>query len=422
MNLTIPILVILFLFLFFILVTYIISLFKKQKMPMSEYETNLPYVSIIIPAYNEENNILSCLNSILKSDYELDKLQVVVVNDQSEDNTEEVVQRFMKEHRQLIDMKLVNGLHQGKSKTLNLGISSSKHDLVLTIDADIIISENTIKELVKPMFFKDVAATNSVAFIKNPSNAIEQFQRIEYFLNNLIRVSFSRVFENSIWFFGAVACYKKKILEKIGYFKKDTLTEDMDICLEMYNLDYKIITSTKAIITTKACSTLKDLFKQRMRWYYGALQALVKNKKLLHVNKSSPSVYFLFFNQFWWTFYSFIFLPIVVYQVKFWYPPLEQGFFAAFSYLFRWFSLSGPFYVLYKMPEWGLSLLNIFGVSAGIITFILSIIAIKSFKGKITLQAIISMFFYFPYTIVINLIIVFGVIKYSFSKKKYFID
>ena len=91
-----------------------------------------------------------------------------------------------------------------------------------------------------------------------------------------------------------------------------------------------------------------------------------------------------------------------------------------FSYLVRWFSFAGPVYVLYKIPEWGLSFINIFGVMSGVVTVIQIFAAMIQFKGRISILNLIAVFFYFPYTILLNLILISGVIRYSFSRKRYF--
>jgi len=108
---------------------------------------------------------------------------------------------------------------------------------------------------------------------------------------------------------------------------------------------------------------------------------------------------------------------MTAYSVYYWWP---EGALEAVSYLFRWFSLSGPVYVLYKIPDWGLNFINIFAVMSGIITFIMSIAALIMFRGKFHIKTLLALFFYFPYTIIQDAIIIAGVIKYSISKKRYF--
>jgi peptidoglycan-N-acetylglucosamine deacetylase len=412
MNFGIAFSFVLFSFISFLLITMIIYLFKKRK----KYETYTPNLSIIIPAYNEEKNIKNCIESVINSKYDEKLIEIIIVDDKSTDNTSKIVKKIINNNPN-INIKLVYGEHKGKAQALNIGVKHSKENIIMCLDADVIVEKNTIQKLISPLKKEIVGATNAVVLIKKPKKMIEHFQYIEYYMNSLIRISFANVYKNSIWFFGAIACYKKEVLDKVGGFKNDTLTEDMDICLEIYKNNYKIITVKDAQVKTDAMKNAIELKKQRMRWYYGALQALWKNKELIK-NKKSPEVLFLYINQYWWTIFSFLFFPITSYQVYYWLPTATQE---IVWYIFRWFSLSGPFYVLYMIPEWGLSTLNIFGVMSGIITFFIAITAMIIFKARIYIKTLIALFFYFPYTILLNLIIIIGVIKYSFSKKKYFV-
>ena len=390
------------------LVVFITSLFFKKKITKFE-----PNISIIVPAYNEEKNIKKCLQAILNSNYDQKKLEIICVDDGSKDKTTNIIKDFILKNKQI---KLIKGKHLGKSMALNMGVKKAKYDYIITIDADTIIDGNFIQESINPFQDKNVGATNGIALIQKPKKIVEHFQNVEYYFNNLIRSSFSKVFKNGIWFFGAAACFDKKALKKAGLFSNKVLTEDMDLSLKIFEKGYDVLTVSTASYYTQACHSLKELFSQRMRWFYGGLQCTVKHRTLF--KRKSFSIKYLFLNQIFWAIFSVIIIPIIIYQVNYWLP--TEGFVAVFWYLFRWFSLLGPVYVLYMMPVWGLSFINIFGVSAGIITFILILSAIAKFKGKFTLQKLLVIFFYFPYTLVLNLILIAGIFKYTFSKNKYF--
>ncbi len=413
MNFSIVVFLILFLFLGFLFITAIISLFKKKE----KTTVFTPPVSAIIPAYNEEDNITSCLNALIRQKYP--EYEIIIVDDKSTDNTRQKIVEFMKNNPE-VKIKLVTGMHTGKSDALNKGIRHASFNFVLTLDADVILKQGTLKKLVSPLKDKTVGATNAILLVDRPHKMIEHFQNIEYFLMSLIRTSFSQVFSNSIWFLGAIACYRKSALGKEA-FKKDTLTEDMDICLELYGKNNKIITVPDAIVYTKACSTIGELFSQRMRWYYGSLQSLKKHKDILlsQKKKTLAPVIFLYFNQYWWAIFAFLFFPLTIYQIMFWLPETIPE---ILSYLFRWFSIAGPVYVLYKLPEWGLTTLNIFGVLSGLITLFMTFLAIKRFRGKVGIKTLIGVFFYFPYTILLNIIMISGIIKYIWKKDSFFIS
>ncbi|MFH1134202.1 MAG: glycosyltransferase [Nanoarchaeota archaeon] len=409
MNFGAAVFFVLFCFLLFLFVMFIASLFVRER----KAKPFLPNISVVIPAYNEEDAIIQCLDATNASSYPTEKREIIVVDDASTDRTVALVEGYRRTHT---GITLIRAKHQGKVGALNLGVRKARHDFILSLDADATVGKHTIRDLVAPLRDPAVGAANCIAAIRSPTSLLEHFQSIEFFLNNIIRTSFSKLFKNSIWFFGVAACYRRSALRKIGGFKKDTLTEDMDCSLELFNADYRIVTVKDAMIRTKPCSTVKSLFSQRMRWYYGALQALAKNRKRA---KPSVPVAFIYFNQWWWTFFSFAFFPLVAYQVRYWLP---QGVKDIALYLFRWFTLVGPFYVLYKIPVWGISALNIFGVLSGIITLVLSLSAFAMFHEKVRPMTLVALFFYFPYTMLLNAILLVGVFRYRFSRKKYFIS
>src|SRR3989344_3060163 len=399
---------ILFFFLVFIFSIFIISkFFRKEDMHFE------PNVSIVVPAYNEEKNIENCLSSIFSQDYPKNKMEIIVVDDGSTDSTIKIIKKYK-------NVKILEQNHLGKVEALNLGALKSSHEFILTVDADTTIVRNCLRDIVKPFFSKKIGATTGNNLVKNKKSLIGVFQNIEYHFSNLIRSSFSTVFKNGIWFSGSIACYRKTSLKKIGYFKKDTLAEDQDVALEMKKFGYITINVPTAAGHTIVPTKIKDLYRQRMRWWIGTLQSIFKNKELFS-RKASPSILFLYINQFWWSFYAFLSLPLIIYQINYWLPYNSATTYAIMIYIFKWFSLMGPIYVLYKIPDFGVSMYSIFGVLSGIITTIISISALRMFKEKISFKNLFAIFFYFPYTIILNIIILISLLRHRFWERSYYI-
>lgn len=393
-------------FTFIILILITVILTKKKK-----YEDFNPPITVLVPAYNEEQNIIQSLKSIIKNKYE--ELQLIIIDDGSTDKTPQLISKFAEKYSFIT---VIKGTHNGKSAALNLGLKKAKHEIIISIDSDTFIDNDFLNKIVQPFKDSKVGATNGMCLAHEPKTPIEWFQSVEYIYNNLIRSSFSSVFNNGIWFFGAAAAYKKSVLQKLNGFSNETMTEDMDISLSIFNAGYKVLTVQEASYFTKAPKNMKELFIQRMRWFYGGIQNIIKHKNVFF--KNSFAIKFLFTNQIFWSIYSLLILPIIIYQVNYWLPATTME---IASYLFRWFSILGPIVVLQKIPIWGLNFVNIFGVSAGIITVFLIGSAFVRFKQKIKVRDIIVIFFYFPYTLILNATFLLAAIKFPFSKKKGFI-
>ena len=393
------------LFAFLCSVTLVIVLAQFTRKTYPSYE---PTVSIIIPTYNEEKTIARCLESINTSHYSKEKLDIIVVDDGSTDGTLAEVQKFS-------SVRIVHQGHHGKVEALNTGLKESRYDIILTLDADTLLHAACIKNIVLPLQDPTIAASSGSCRVANNVNILTMFQNIEYHYNNLIRQSFSRVFLTGIWFFGALACYKKSAVLSVGGFKKDTQTEDADIALEFHRAGYRTMTLPSALGFTTVPITFSGFITQRKRWWSGVLQSLGKNKGAW--TSHSPPILFLFVNQYWWSVYAFLSLPLLLYQIHYWFP--TGGFIEISSYLIRWFTVAGPFYVLYKLPVWGLSYYNIFGVLAGVVSFSLMIIAPFFFKDTLSLKNIIGVIFYFPYTIFLNAVICLSFLHKT--KRVYFI-
>ena len=100
-------------------------------------------VSIIIPAYNAENILNKCLESIIKQTYS--NLEIIVVNDGSKDNTINIIENFKQQDNRI---KLINQENKGVSEARNKGIENSSGDYILFVDADDWLQEDMIEKMV----------------------------------------------------------------------------------------------------------------------------------------------------------------------------------------------------------------------------------------------------------------------------------
>ena len=394
-------------FILVIATVFLVSLTIKRKFELKERP-----VSVIIPAHNEEKNIGRCIESVLKSRYPAEMIEIIVVDDGSTDRTKEIAEKKK--------VKLLSQQQKGKADALNLGIKNSKNEIVFCLDADSFLDKECIRELIRPFSDEKIGATTASKTVENKKNLLGMFQNIEYAYYNLIRNSFSKTFNQGVWFMGAAACYRKEVLEKTGMFEKKSLTEDIDASLKIKREGYKTYGVERAVVRTVVPANLRKFCIQRERWWSGSLQALIKNRKMFPKEKS-PSIMFIVLNQIWWSFYAVFSLPLIIYQVIYWLPHNQSSVWALSSYLFRWTNLSGPLYAVYKIPEWGVSAYSIFGILSGIISSLLIVTALYLYKDRITARNFTAIFFYFPYTILLNIVIFISLLNFKFRKKRFYL-
>ncbi len=377
----------------------------RKKRWKDSYE---PHVSMIIPVYNEENNIRGCLRSISNSNYPREKIEIILVDDGSEDRTVEIAKTFK-------GVRIIKQEHKGKVDALNLGVSKASNNILVTVDCDVEVHRDFIRNIVKPFSDPKVGAVSGAARVTNPNSMLTAFQSIEYSLNSILMDSFSTVFGTAFWFWGAVTSLRKDVLKKVGGFSKRTETEDFEIMIRIKRQGYNTVSTKHAIGMTNVPQKLHSLFKQRIRWWKGMLQTISINKDMFRPKYGIAMMLLIIMQLFWFAF-SFLVIPLITYQISYWLPYNMSNLAEALFYLFRWFNLLGPFYALYMIPEWGISFFSIFGILSAVITLAMMIIAFSVFKEEISLRKCLGIFFYFPYTIIINVMIIMSVLSFALRR------
>jgi peptidoglycan-N-acetylglucosamine deacetylase len=235
-----------------------------------------PFVSILVPAYNEELVVGKTIRSLLASDYP--SYEIIVIDDGSTDNTSKVVaEEFGGDER----VRLFTIANAGKAAALNLGLRHSRGEIVVALDADTLFAPQTVGALAHRFYDKALGAIAGNAKVGNRVNLITRWQALEYITSqNLDRRAFASL--NCITVVpGAVGAWRKDLLDEAGGFPSDTLAEDQDLTLRIRRLGYTIGYEETAIAWTEAPDNLRSLAKQRFRWAYGTLQCMWKHRDAL---------------------------------------------------------------------------------------------------------------------------------------------
>jgi cellulose synthase/poly-beta-1,6-N-acetylglucosamine synthase-like glycosyltransferase/peptidoglycan/xylan/chitin deacetylase (PgdA/CDA1 family)/spore germination protein YaaH len=232
-----------------------------------------PFVSVIVPSYNEEYVIESTIRSLLNSDYH--QLEIIVVDDGSTDRTSEVVREHF-ENQPLV--RLFTVPNAGKAAALNFGLRHTRGEVIVALDADTQFSSDTVRMLARRFVDPEIGAVAGNAKVGNRINIVTRWQALEYVTaQNMDRRAFASL--NCITVVpGAVGAWRRELIEECGGFSAETLAEDQDLTLKIRRLGFKIGYEERAIAWTEAPDKLGALARQRFRWAYGTLQCAWKHR------------------------------------------------------------------------------------------------------------------------------------------------
>jgi len=248
-----------------------LALYHKIVVDQEEFSYSNPYVSVIVPAYNEEKVIARTIEALLETDYP--NKEIIVVDDGSTDRTFEIALRYER-----AGVKVYHKENGGKFSALNYGLKFARGEIIITVDADSIVGRDSLKELVKKFKNPDVAAVCGNIKVLNRVNWLTRCQALEYITSISIFKRAFDIFGAVTVVPGALGAFRRNVIESGGLYDGDTVTEDFDITVKTLKTGGAIKASSKAIAYTEAPQSLKELYKQRMRWYRGNFQTLIKHK------------------------------------------------------------------------------------------------------------------------------------------------
>ncbi len=252
-----------------------------------------PFVSVLIPCYNEEAVIVSSVRQVLQSSWT--NMEVLVIDDGSKDNTAAEVEKHFANHPVVRLLKFENG---GKAMALNRGLSAAKGDIVVALDADTLFGRSTIGRLAR--WFRDpkVGAVAGNALVGNQVNTVTRWQALEYVsAQNLERRALAALGTVTV-VPGAVGAWRRQTLDQLGGFPHDTLAEDQDLTLAAQSAGWVVEFDPEAVAFTEAPQTVAGLLKQRFRWSFGTLQCVWKHRRDLF-NPKRPALGFIALPQIW---------------------------------------------------------------------------------------------------------------------------
>ncbi|HLF53969.1 MAG TPA: glycosyltransferase family 2 protein, partial [Candidatus Nanoarchaeia archaeon] len=219
------------------------------------------------------------IGSLLNLDYPKEKLEIIVVDDKSSDNSVEVARKYSRKYANV--RVIVNKRNSGNAaEPTNLGIKAAKYDYIAVADADSTPERDALRKMIGFLQKDDkVGGVTCAVLAREPKNFIQRLQAIEYAV-----IAWSRKlldFVDSVYVTpGPFALYKKKVLIEIGMFDTKNMTQDIEIVWRMLSHGYHARMCLATRVYSETPDKFSKWFRQRIRWNIGGKQCMWKYKSL----------------------------------------------------------------------------------------------------------------------------------------------
>ena len=321
-------------YLFYPLLLKILS--KNKKLNTNLYSNNeeLPFVSILISAFNEEDVIEKKIDSIFNSQYPNNKFEVLIGSDASTDNTNNILEKLSKKYNSLYYFNLED--RQGKGNIINKLEVKSKGEILIITDANIIFSEDVIFNLIRHFKNTDIGLVDSQIINTGLDKSGISIQEKSYISREAkIKSKESITWGSMMGPFGGCYAVRKNLYEKIP---PTYLVDDFFINMIVLDKNHKAINDLEAIVFEDVSNDLYIEFKRKIRIATGNFQNLFHFIHLL------------------WPPYKGIAISFLSHKVLRWFGP----FFILIIFLCNLLLLSNPFYYYFFIFQCFIAFLALF--------------------------------------------------------------
>lgn len=222
-------------------------------------------LSVIIPTHNDSRTIYKTIESLYNS---IDNFELFIINDYSTDNTLGILKKLRKKYV----FKIINNeSNLGKTESINRAIKRTRGKILLILDSDTTLNKESVNLALLNLKKEEIGAVSCRYKVTN-KGIIPHFISLEFAMLSLAN-SISPI---SLW--GGCIFVKKESLKKVGLFKKNMITEDMDLALSLQEENYKV-KQIMIPVETEESTKPKSWLKQKIRWASGGMQCMLKHPK-----------------------------------------------------------------------------------------------------------------------------------------------
>ncbi len=244
---------------------------------------DLPKVSLIIPAYNEEAVIEAKLHNALELDYPADRLEIIAACDGAEDSTAEIARQFQADRLQTI----VFAQRRGKASVINDATKKSTGEILLFCDANVMFAPDALRRMMEHLQDASVGAVSGDVRLRSEDSSFGLAESLYYYLERRIHSGESRL-GAMMGVDGGMYLIRRELFQPIA---PDTILDDFTISMGVLRARLQILYEPQAIAHENATESATSEFKRRVRIGAGAAQVLTRG---LYPLWSQPIQWWLF--------------------------------------------------------------------------------------------------------------------------------
>lgn len=256
-------------------ITLSLSFRRRQEEHPIRLDGDLPMVSVIVPCYAEGATLAETIGALLAIDYP--NFEVIIVNDSSPDDTAAIARSFLHDPRIRLLDKTVN---EGKAMGINDALPLCRGEILLIIDADIVVTPGILHSMVPHFLGTRVAAVTGNPRVRNRTSLLQHLQAIEFASIVSMQRRAQRVLGRILTVSGAVVAVRRTALLDLGGFSPQMATEDMDFTWRLQMQYWDVRYEPRAVVWMQVPLNVRDLWKQRRRWTRGLAQAIRRHRSI----------------------------------------------------------------------------------------------------------------------------------------------
>jgi poly-beta-1,6-N-acetyl-D-glucosamine synthase len=247
-----------------VMLLYVGYLFQPKKFeppPLEEFATRDPLVTFMIAGRNPGHSIVTCIRSILNSEYQ--NVEVIFADDYSTDNSVELARTFESDPRVRV---VANANHCGKPGNLNLALMFARGEFIFVLDSDSQIFPDTVRNMLP--YFEDprVGGVSPSILVRNKrASLLTRFQEFEYVMTYILNQLWRDRLNMIMILSGMGTMFRASAMRSLGGYDMG-LGDDTDITIRLRKTNWKLRTSLRGRISTDVPVTLSHLWRQRSRW------------------------------------------------------------------------------------------------------------------------------------------------------------